>query len=47
MDIGGGGGDGVNELIDCCVIKICKLSFSPDCWDFGESGGSLMQIDAC
>lgn len=41
MDIGGGGGgEGVGELIDCWVVNAID-SFS------GESGGSDMQIDAC
>lgn len=31
-----GGGEGVVELIDCCVVSIV-----------GESGGSEIQIDAC
>jgi hypothetical protein len=41
MDIGGGGGgEGVGELIDCWVVNaIDSLR--------GDSGGSDMQIDAC
>lgn len=41
MDIGGGGGgEGVGELIECWVVN-ANDSF------MGESGGSDMQIDAC
>jgi hypothetical protein len=42
MDTDGGGGDGVAELIDCCVTN---AGCSPEL--IGESGGSDIQIDAC
>lgn len=37
----GGGGEGVAELIDCCVTNAGSLQL------VGLSGGSDIQIDAC
>lgn len=44
-----GGGEGVRDWIDCCESRWWVSSHGEPCdfWDFGESGGSLMQIEAC